>query len=66
MTTGDPVLDAWLLAASWLFLVGVVTVGLSAVPAVARRVPRLLPYGFLTSVASLLLALAAALLRGAR
>ena len=65
MTTGDAVLDAWLLVASWLFLAGVVAAGLSVVPAVARRSPRLLLYGFLTSVASLLLALAAALLRSA-
>lgn len=64
MSTGDQVLDAWLSAASWLFLVGVLMVIASAVPALARRFPRLLVQGFMMTIASLALALVAALTRG--
>ncbi len=63
MSTGDPVLDGWLLAASWLFLAGILAVVASVVPAVARLVPRLMLYGFLTSVASLVLVFIAAFVR---
>ncbi len=64
MTTGDPILDRWLYAASWLFLLGIVMVIASAVPALVRRVPRLLPYGFFVCVGSLALVLVAAIVRG--
>lgn len=64
MSTGDPVLDAWLSAASWLFLTGTVLVVASAVPPLAQRFPRLLMVGFLLAIASLGVALVAALTLG--
>ena len=64
MSTGDPVLDGWLYAASWLFLAGIVLVVASAVPALTRRFPRLLMTGFMLALASLVVVLIAALVRG--
>ena len=64
MSTGDPVLDGWLHAASWVFLAGVLMVIGSAVPALARRFPRLLVQGFLVTIAALAMALVAALSLG--
>ncbi len=64
MSTGDGVLDAWLHAASWLFLAGVLMVIASAVPALALRFPRLLVQGFMVTIAALGVALVAALVRG--
>jgi hypothetical protein len=64
VSTGDPVLDGWLHAASWLFLAGVLMVIGSAVPVLARRFPRLLVQGFLLTIAALGVALVAALTRG--
>ena len=61
MSTGDPMLDGWLQAASWLFLLGVCLVLVSAVPALTARFPRLLLHGFLLAIASLAMALVAAL-----
>lgn len=63
MSTGDPVLDGWLYAASWLFLAGIVLVIASAVPALTRHFPRLLVTGFMLALASLALVLVAALVR---
>jgi hypothetical protein len=64
VSTGDRLLDGLLYAASWLFLLGVMMVVLSAVPALARRYSRVFLHGFLLSVASLALALVAALVLG--
>jgi len=64
MSSGDPVLDGWLYAASWLFLLGIVMVIASAVPALAKRVPRLFVYGFMVAIGSLALVLVAAIVRG--
>lgn len=64
MSTGDPLLDRWLEAASWLFLVGVVMVIGSAVPALAQRFPRLLVQGFMVSIAAIGVALVASLTIG--
>lgn len=64
MSTGNPVLDGWLYAASWLFLVGIVLVVASAVPAFAGRFPRLLVLGFMLALASLAVVLIAALALG--
>ncbi len=64
MSTGDPVLDGWLFAASWLFLAGIVLVVASAVPALARQFPRLLVTGFMLALASLVVVLVAALALG--
>ena len=64
MSTGDPVLDGWLYAASWLFLAGIVLVVASAVPALTRRFPRLLMAGFMLALSSLVVVLIAALVRG--
>ena len=61
MSTGDPMLDGWLQAASWLFLLGVCLVLVSAVPSLNARFPRLLLHGFLLAIASLAIALVAAL-----
>lgn len=50
----------WLVAvAAWLFLAGTLLVASSAVPAVARRWPRLVLVGFLLAIASFVLVLAA-------
>lgn len=50
----------WLVTvAAWVFLAGTLLVASSAVPAVARRWPRLVLAGFLLSVASFVLVLAA-------
>ena len=64
MSTGNPVLDGWLYAASWLFLAGIVLAFASAVPALVRRFPRLLMTGFLLALASLVVVLVAALALG--
>ena len=48
--------------AAYLFLLGVLMVVLSPVPALSRRFPRLHLTGFLVAVVSLLLVLAGALL----
>lgn len=63
MSTGDAVLDGWLTAASWLFLIGVLMVVGSGVPAVVRRFPRILMQGFVLSIAAIGVALVAALVR---
>jgi len=63
MSTGDGVLDAWLHAASWLFLIGVLMVVGSGVPALVRRFPRILMQGFMLTLASIGVALIAALVR---
>lgn len=50
----------WLVTvAAWVFLVGTLLVASSAVPAVARRWPRLVLLGFLLAIASFVLVLAA-------
>jgi len=50
--------------AAYLFLVGVLLVVVSPVPALSRRFPRLYLTGFLLSVVSVFLVLAGALLLG--
>lgn len=50
--------------AAYLFLVGIVMVVVSPVPALSRRFPRLYLMGFLLSVVSVFLVLAGALLLG--
>ncbi len=50
--------------AAYLFLVGIVMVVVSPVPALSRRFPRLYLLGFLISVVSVFLVLAGALLLG--
>ena len=64
MSTGDATLDAWLSAASWLFLIGTLLVVGSAVPPVVRRFPRVLMTGFMLAIASIALAFVAALVLG--
>ena len=50
----------WLITtAAWVFLVGTLLVAASAVPAVARRWPRLVLGGFLLAIVSFVLVLAA-------
>lgn len=50
----------WLVTvAAWVFLAGTLLVASSAVPAVARRWPRLILVGFLLAIASFALVLAA-------
>jgi hypothetical protein len=49
-------------AAAYLFLVGIVLVVASPIPALSRRFPRLYLLGFLLSVVSVFLVLAGALL----
>lgn len=63
MSTGDDVLDAWLHAASWLFLIGVLMVVGSGIPPLARRFPRLLMQGFMLTIVAIGVALVAALVR---
>ena len=46
-------------AAGWVFLLGMVMAAASAVPALARRRPRLMFEGFLVAISSLLLVLLA-------
>lgn len=55
MTTGDATLDRVVYLASWLFLVGVVLIVATAVPAVQRRFPRIMLYGSLVALASFVL-----------
>jgi len=64
VTTGDPRLDGWLLLASWLFMIGTLLVVASAVPAVVKRLPRVLMVGFMLAIASLAVAFVAALALG--
>lgn len=50
----------WLVTvAAWVFLAGTLLVASSAVPAVARRWPRLVLVGFLLAIASFVMVLAA-------
>lgn len=55
-------LDLTVRVAAYLFLLGVLMLVASAVPAVTRRYPRVFVHGFLLSVLSLFLVLAGALL----
>lgn len=64
MSTGDPTLDALLMAASYLFLAGILLVVVSGVPALARRFPRLLMVGFMLALASIALAFVSAIVLG--
>jgi hypothetical protein len=64
VSTGDAVLDAWLSAAAWLFLIGTLLVVASAVPPVVQRFPRVLMLGFMLAIASIALAFVAALTLG--
>jgi hypothetical protein len=64
MSTGDATLDRIIHLASWLFLIGMVMVVSTAVPAVASRFPRLLLQGFLLALLSfLVVGVAAVVLR---
>lgn len=58
----SPALSLLLRVAAYLFLLGIVMVVASPVPALARRFPRLYLTGFLLAVLSVLLVLAGALL----
>lgn len=50
----------WLISvAAWTFLIGTVTVVLSAVPPIGKRYPRLLVLGLLLGILSFVLVLAA-------
>ncbi len=60
----NPTLEAWIFGCSLLFLLGMLLVVGSAVPAVQRRFPRILIAGFLVAIASFALVLVGALLLG--
>ena len=60
----NPTLEAWIFGCSLLFLLGMLLVVGSAVPAVQRRFPRILIVGFLLAIASFALVLVGALLLG--
>lgn len=64
MSSGDATLDRVLYLASLLFLVGMVMVVATAVPAVARRYPRMMLAGFLLSILSIVVVGVAALVLG--
>ena len=59
-----PQLETWVFACSVVFLVGMLMVVASAVPAVQRRYPRVLLHGFLVAIGSFGLVIAGALLIG--
>ena len=52
-------MDVLVRVASWLFLLGVLMALSSALPAVTRRVPRMLVWGFLLAAAAPFVALLA-------
>lgn len=56
-----PALDLVIRIAAWLFLAGILMVLGSAVPALARRFPRMFLSGFLLSAGSLVLVLLGAI-----
>lgn len=55
-------MDVLVTTASWLFLLGVLMALSSALPAVSRRAPRMLFWGFLVAAASPFLAILGAVL----
>ncbi len=55
----DPTWNRLIAFAAWVFLAGTLMVAASALPAVARRAPRLLLAGFLLGILSFVLVLAA-------
>lgn len=57
-------MDILVTIASWLFLLGVLMVASSAVPAVTERFPKVLLWGFLIAAASPFVALLGVLLGG--
>jgi hypothetical protein len=64
VSTGDDTLDSILFVASLIFLLGILMVVSTLVPPIARRYPKILLYGFLVSVSSLVIVGVAAVVRG--
>lgn len=63
MSTPASANDPLLFGLSLVFLLGVVLVSLSVVPALRERVPKLLLYGFMLAVGAVLSVLVVGLLR---
>lgn len=59
MEGSDPTWNWLITVAAWAFLAGTLMVAVSAVPAVAKRLPRLLLQGFMTGIVSFVLVLLA-------
>ncbi|CAN5659055.1 hypothetical protein BH23DEI1_BH23DEI1_09050 [soil metagenome] len=64
MSTGNATLDLIVYLASWVFLIGMLMVVATAVPAIGSRYPRIVLHGFLVAISSFVIVGVAALALG--